>query len=435
MKRLRSTIITALSILAISACADQPVGVTAAECSPDFAPHLTPGSTATVPAGTVCLGLNAGDYVLGGYTPGAEAHAAFEAEPLRLLVPRRAALGSRFPIITFAGPDTARVLHATPELLVVLAEAGSKGAAPGTIARDREAAVQAIRHLPRIHTVFPTPRPPASAEGGPLLIVLTRWNPSNGTAATWSDDVGPYSYVALNLDVDRSVNADLAGYDTPGYRLRTAIHELVHAHQLLWSATAADSHLIPGWAAEGTAEMIAGQAAQSAAGVEPGGNWNWQDHLGADDTRFAAAVEPASLDGHVAGGYRNAAAYLRWLAIGLSSRTGQGRDAAMIAVARAAALESQAGGPSADGPLAIAIGGDPQQQAASWAAALGGDDEGVDGDPDFLAMASRPREGWATFAGTVGQPPVAGWANHARLRGGAFRLPHGTTRWSVLRLR
>lgn len=161
-------------------------------------------------------------------------------------------------------------------------------------------------------------------------------------------------------------------------------------------------------------------------------------HLTPDDPDFSVAVEPSSMTGRLGAGYRDAAAFLRWSAARLAARGGMSREQAIGEVARAALRERSADGPAADGPIAHALGADGHALAAQWAAELGGDDRGLDGDPDFRGATSDPVHGWAEHDSHAVLPPAGaqGRAVYFRVNGGGSTplptLPG--TRWVVVRL-
>jgi hypothetical protein len=239
----------------------------------------------------------------------------------------------------------------------------------------------------------------------------------------------------LNLDVTRSRTPGLAGYDTRAYRTRTTIHELAHAFEARWR-TEQGVGPAASWAAEGVADLIAGESSRRRSAASS--NWEWRVHLTPDDPDFSVAVEPASMSGRLGAGYRDAAAFLRWGAARLMARRGMSREQALGEMTRAALRERSSDGPGTDGPVARLLDGDGHALAAQWAAELGGDDRGVDGDPDFRSITSDPDHGWAEHADPSSLPPAGaqGSAVYLRVKGGrSVPLPTAQgVRWVVVRL-
>jgi hypothetical protein len=425
-------------LLAAAACGDAAPTASAPACAPDVTAPTTSGAT-VVPSGARCIELPSGDFVLGAYTPGTAGQTAGPSASLGpalrgLVLPGAIQVASEFPVVTFLGSDTAQVVDVLAGgVAVAVLRRSSSGADASTIARDRAAVRDAMGMLSLLRAVYPTTAAPSSAPGAPLLVLLGRWDPALGLASTWTD--AGSSYVVLNLDVARSRMPGLAGYDTRAYRTRTTIHELAHAFEARWRAEQGVAPAMS-WAAEGVADLIAGEAARRRTGASA--NWEWRVHLTPDDPDFSVAVEPSSMSGRLGAGYRDAAAFLRWGAGRLAARSGTSREQALGAVARAALRERSADGPGMDGPVARLLDGDGHALAAQWAAELGGDDRGRDGDPDFRSVTSDSDHGWAEHDTRASLPPVGaqGSAVYLRVAGGrSLPLPTAPgVRWVALKL-
>ncbi len=425
-------------LLATAACGDAGPTASAPACAPDVTAPATPGA-AVVPSGARCIELPSGAFVLGAYTPGTAGQTAAPSASLAatrhtLVMPGAVQVGSEFPVVTFLGSDTARIVDVLAGgVAVAVLQGSSAGADASTIARDRAAVRDAMGTLSLLRAVYPAAAAPSSAPGAPLLVLLGRWDPALGLASTWTD--AGSSYVVLNLDVTRSRVPGLAGYDTRAYRTRTTIHELAHAFEARWRT---EQGIAPAmsWAAEGVADLIAGEAARRHTGASA--NWEWRVHLSPDDPDFSVAVEPASMSGRLGAGYRDAAAFLRWGAGRLAAGSGISREQALGEVARAALRERSADGPGADGPVARLLDGDGHALAAQWAAELGGDDRGRDGDPDFRSVTSDSNHGWAEHDTHASLPPVGAQGGAVYLRVGGGRnlvLPTAPgVRWVVVKL-
>jgi hypothetical protein len=425
-------------LLAAAACGDAAPTASTPSCAADATGPAAPGA-AVVPSGARCIELPGGDFVLGAYTPGtagrdAAPSASLLPTPRGLVLPGALQAGSAFPIVTFLGADTARVVEVLAGgVAVAVLQGSSLGADGSAVTRDRAAVRDAMAALPLLRAMYPAAEAPSSAPGAPLLVLLGRWDPALGLASTWTD--AGSSYVVLNLDVTRARTPGLAGYDTRAYRTRTAIHELAHAFEARWRTEQGVAPAMS-WAAEGVADLIAGEAVRRRTAASS--NWEWRVHLTPDDPDFAVAVEPASMSGRLGAGYRDAAAFLRWAAARVAARSGMSREQALGEVARAALRERSAGGPGMDGPVARLLGGDGHALAAQWAAEMGGDDRGMDGDPDFRSVTSDPDHGWAEHDTPASLPPVGpqGSAVYLRVKGGrSLPLPTAPgVRWVVVRL-
>lgn len=415
---------TALLLCALSACSAPTAPSSDSDPCPGTPVTATsPGVVVSLEASTRCLRLPAGDFAVGVYSAAGAAPAAAPA-PAVLPLPRRAParvrlpsdlrVGARFPVQTYLGHDTAQVLDNHGGFIVALALGASAGVPAGIVERDRRAVRLALAQLPLLREAYGH-EDPVTAPGGPLLILLTRWDPTAGLAATWTDLEGgvPLSYVILNLDARRSESPRLAGYDLEAYRVRTTVHELAHTYQARFIFREGIPRPVPAWALEGSADLLAGEAIRRHLGVPAGGNWRWEAHVNADDSHFALAVEPFGLTGNVGGGYRDAAAYLRW-----SSRH------AVRSVAQTARLAMQE--PSVTGPA-------DADAVARWAAALALDERVTHGDPDFRDAAAGGS--WRSLPAT--QPltaeTTAGQAGFVRLRGpGTFPLaPRPGQHWAI----
>jgi hypothetical protein len=187
--------------------------------------------------------------------------------------------------------------------------------------------------------------PPTTSPGSGQMLVLFASYPTDhgaGHAVTRArpDGSGVDSYVWMNLEMNpgRGQGYEYTGYVS--YRLKLLAHELTHAwqYQYAWSTQAGDSRRLPYgpvWALEGTADLVSMDLVRRWLGVSLTANWDWAGQLRGPSARLTYALEPAAQRGRLAGGYHDAASFLRDVQVRMV-RAGAGADQAMAEVARGA---------------------------------------------------------------------------------------------------
>ncbi|HEU4455373.1 MAG TPA: hypothetical protein VFR81_20090, partial [Longimicrobium sp.] len=382
-------------------------------------------------------------------------------------------VGERFAVRRHLGGATAtarveRIVGGRFVLAVVDADASPH--APKFIADTEKALETIVRDgVPVLERAFGAARPETSAGSGQMLIVLGAWNPDQGAGSAVTqaapDGSGIGSVVWMNLDVRPGVRDGYDRLDVVSYRLKVLAHELTHAWQMRYAydAQPAGPRAVsfgPAWAMEGTADLLAMDLVRRSLGVGLTSNWDWQSAIRTGGSGLTYAMEPYGTRGRLAGGYMDAASFLRDVQLRLT-RSGAAADDALAAVARGAVegwFGTDAAGVRRQGlaeraRAVLGAGWDPAEAVLLWTLTQAADDQtqAAELNNPVYARAADPDGEYAwkpavedlqagrSFAYEVRRTP--GSSFFVRLkddgRGGTFSASSTTdgTRWMIARVK
>jgi hypothetical protein len=250
--------------------------------------------------------------------------------------------GERFTVAPLEGtePATARVVRVVGGRFVLAVVEKDEAAARKVLEQSTEALeFLATRGVPLLQSTFHAGVPATSAGSGQLLILATAWDPSRGTAATWTreDGAGAWSFVWLNTNLRGGMGEGYEMYDHASYRIKVLGHELTHAWQAAW-LRAEHGHASPaaaGWSVEGGADFVAMDLVRRFLNVGLASNWKWSENLEPRRESVIFALEPFGAQGRLTWGYYDASSLLRDLQARLIAG-GMSAEAAMAEVSRGA---------------------------------------------------------------------------------------------------
>jgi hypothetical protein len=381
--------------------------------------------------------------------------------------------GERFSVRRHLGGATATArVHRVVGGRFVLAVVDADGTSHASkFISDTEKALETIVRdgVPVLERVFGAARPETSAGSGQMLIVLGAWNPDQGAGSAVTqanpDGSGIGSVVWMNLDVRPGVRDGYDRMDVASYRLKVLAHELTHAWQMRYAydAQPAGPRTVsfgPAWAMEGTADLVSMDLVRRSLGVGLTSNWDWQSALRTGGSSLTYAMEPYGTRGRLAGGYMDAASFLRDVQVRLV-RGGMGADDALAQVARGA-VEGWYGTDAAGvrrqglaGRARAVLGSswEPAEAVLLWTLTQAADDQAQSAELNnpVYARAADPDDEYAwkpavddlqagrSFAYEVRRAP--GSSFFVRLkddgRGGTFAASSTTdgTRWMIARVK
>ncbi|HET6765578.1 MAG TPA: hypothetical protein VFH27_17990 [Longimicrobiaceae bacterium] len=299
--------------------------------------------------------------------------------------------GETFPVRRVESNEvvSARVARVTGRMVLAVVDAD---AGDGKFTKD---AIKALDYMARegvpvLDRVFGERKPTTSDASGQILVLLTAWNPDNGTGATRTDSradgSGIHSFVILNTNLRGGVRPGYEMYDYPAFRLKVIAHELTHAWQMRYAyetQSGADRRVSMGaaWAMEGSADLVSVDLLRRYLGIGLTSNWDWSRYLHGGGEAVIYALEPAATRGLLPRGYFDASSFLRDLQVRLV-RAGVPADEALAQVA-AGAVEGWFG---VDGAgirrrgladrmrATLGAGWDPRDAVLLWTATQAADD-------------------------------------------------------------